>query len=147
MAAWRYEFYFLGAKTIFYSLAALVCKILFCHSKIKFISSCHRVISSIYCLVPVSLFHIICYYYTLFFHLFFRADAAASIKRQGYKYLDRCKFLVSSPIFVIVSLQCYTIITPRSNNDPRTYCTRVHNCTTVLFSALTTKFPFSIFKP
>ena len=35
----RYEFYFLVAKTIFYSLAALVRKILFCHSKIKFISS------------------------------------------------------------------------------------------------------------
>ena len=29
-------------------LPALVYKILFCHSKIKFISSCHRVISSIY---------------------------------------------------------------------------------------------------
>ena len=41
-------FYFLVAKTIFYSLAALVRKILFCHSKIKFISSRHRVISSIY---------------------------------------------------------------------------------------------------
>ena len=38
------------AKTIFYSLAALVRKILFCHSKIKFISSRHRVISSIYSL-------------------------------------------------------------------------------------------------
>ena len=36
------------AKTILYSLAALVRKILFCHSKIKFISSRHRVISSIY---------------------------------------------------------------------------------------------------
>ena len=36
------------AKTIFYSLAALVRKILFCHSKIKFISSRHLVISSIY---------------------------------------------------------------------------------------------------
>ena len=36
------------AKTIFYSLAALVRKILFCHSKIKFISSRPRVISSIY---------------------------------------------------------------------------------------------------
>ena len=35
-------------KTTFYSLAALVRKILFCHSKIKFISSRHRVISSIY---------------------------------------------------------------------------------------------------
>ena len=35
------------AKTIFYSLAALVRKILFCHSKIKFISSHHRVISCI----------------------------------------------------------------------------------------------------
>ena len=46
MAAWRYEFYFLEAKTIFYSLAPLVRKILFCHSKIKFISSRHRVISS-----------------------------------------------------------------------------------------------------
>ena len=42
------NFYFLVAKTIFYSLAALVRKILFCHSKIKFISSRHRVISSIY---------------------------------------------------------------------------------------------------
>ena len=38
----------LVAKTIFNSLAALVRKILFCHSKIKFISSRHRVISSIY---------------------------------------------------------------------------------------------------
>ena len=47
-AAWRYEFYFLVAKTIFYSLAAFVRKILFCHSKIKFISLRHRVISSIY---------------------------------------------------------------------------------------------------
>ena len=34
-------------KTIFYSLAVLVRKILFCHSKIKFISSHPRVISSI----------------------------------------------------------------------------------------------------
>ena len=39
----RYEFYFLVAKTLFYSLAALVRKILFCHSKIKFISSSRRV--------------------------------------------------------------------------------------------------------
>ena len=39
----RYEFYFRVAKTIFYSLAALVRKILFCHSKIKFISSSRRV--------------------------------------------------------------------------------------------------------
>ena len=37
----------LVAKTMFYSLAALVRKILFCHSKIKFISSRPRVISSI----------------------------------------------------------------------------------------------------
>ena len=38
----RYEFYFLVAKTLFYLLAVLVCKILFCHSKITFISSsCH----------------------------------------------------------------------------------------------------------
>ena len=35
MAAWRYDFYFLVAKTIFYSLAALICKILFCHSQNK----------------------------------------------------------------------------------------------------------------
>ena len=41
------NFIFSRAKTIFYSLAALVRKILFCHSKIKFISSHHRVISSI----------------------------------------------------------------------------------------------------
>ena len=34
--------------TIFYSLAGLVRKILFCHSKIKSISSRHHVISSIY---------------------------------------------------------------------------------------------------
>ena len=33
-----------SCKTIFYSLAALVGKILFCHSKIKLISSCHCVI-------------------------------------------------------------------------------------------------------
>ena len=42
------NFIFSWKKTIFYSLAALVRKILFCHSKIKFISSRHRVISSIY---------------------------------------------------------------------------------------------------
>ena len=35
------------AKTIFYSLAALVRKILSCHEKIKFISPRHLVISSI----------------------------------------------------------------------------------------------------
>ena len=35
----RFEFYFLMAKTVFYSLPALVQKILFCHLKIKFISS------------------------------------------------------------------------------------------------------------
>ena len=44
------------AKTKFYSLAALVRKILFCHSKIKFISWRHRVISSIY-LDGVSFYH------------------------------------------------------------------------------------------
>ena len=38
------------ANTIFYSLAALVSKILFCHSKLKFICSRHRVISSLYTL-------------------------------------------------------------------------------------------------
>ena len=43
------------AKTIFYSLATLVRKILFCHSKIKFISSRHRVISSISSLSSESL--------------------------------------------------------------------------------------------
>ena len=38
------------AKTIFYERAQRVSKILFCHSKIKFMSSRHRVISSIYLL-------------------------------------------------------------------------------------------------
>ena len=42
------NFIFSWQKTIFYSLAALVRKILFCHSKIKFISSRPCVISSIY---------------------------------------------------------------------------------------------------
>ena len=41
------NFIFSWQKAIFYSLAALVRKILFCHSKIKFISSRPRVISSI----------------------------------------------------------------------------------------------------
>ena len=41
------NFIFSWQKTIFYSLAALVRKILFWHSKIKFISSRPRVISSI----------------------------------------------------------------------------------------------------
>ena len=36
------------AKTIFYSLAPLVGKILFCHSKIKFISSPHEKIYPLY---------------------------------------------------------------------------------------------------
>ena len=48
MKAWRYEFYFLVAKAIFYSLAALVRKILFYHSKTKLISLRHRVISPMY---------------------------------------------------------------------------------------------------
>ena len=39
----RYEFYFLVAKTIFYERAQRVSKILFCHSKIEFISSSRRV--------------------------------------------------------------------------------------------------------
>ena len=46
---WRLEdmnFIFSWQKTIFYSLTALVRKILFCHSKIKFISSRPRVITS-----------------------------------------------------------------------------------------------------
>ena len=42
------NFIFSWQKTIFYSLAALVRKILFCHSKIKFISSRPHVISSIH---------------------------------------------------------------------------------------------------
>ena len=45
----------LRTSAIFYSLAALVRKILFCHSKIKFISSRHRVISSIYVRAPYNL--------------------------------------------------------------------------------------------
>ena len=40
----RYEFYFLVAKKIFYKRAQRVSKILFCHSKIKFMSSSRRVI-------------------------------------------------------------------------------------------------------
>ena len=44
----RYEFYFLMAKTIFYSLTVLIRKILFCHSKIKCISSHPHITSSIY---------------------------------------------------------------------------------------------------
>ena len=47
---------FSRGKTIFYALAALVRKILFCHSKIKFISSRHRVISSMY----VAFYYIYC---------------------------------------------------------------------------------------
>ena len=47
MAAWRYEFYFLVAKTIFYSLAALVRKILFCHSIHIFAPPCN--ILYVYC--------------------------------------------------------------------------------------------------
>ena len=44
-AARRYEFYFRVVKTIFYKRAQRVSKILlFYHSKIKFISSSHRVI-------------------------------------------------------------------------------------------------------
>ena len=39
---------FSRGKTIFYERAQRVSKILFCHSKIKFISSRHRVISSLY---------------------------------------------------------------------------------------------------
>ena len=48
MAAWRCEFYFLAPKTIFYSLAVLVHRMLFCQSKIKFISSCHCVIPTLH---------------------------------------------------------------------------------------------------
>ena len=45
----RYEFYFLVAKTIFYERAQRVSKILFCHSKIKFISSSRRVTFFLLC--------------------------------------------------------------------------------------------------
>ena len=49
MLARRYELYFLVARTISHSFAALTRVIYcFCHSNIKFISSRHRVISSIY---------------------------------------------------------------------------------------------------
>ena len=48
------NFIFSWQKTIFYSLAALVRKILFCHSKIKFISSRPRVISSIYLIYTIN---------------------------------------------------------------------------------------------
>ena len=44
----RYEFYVLVARTISHSFASLTCEILFLPPNIKFISSCHRVISSIY---------------------------------------------------------------------------------------------------
>ena len=53
-----------------------------------------------YCLFPFLYFILHAIFIPYFFHLFFRADAAASIKRQGYKYLDRCKFLVSSLILL-----------------------------------------------
>ena len=42
------------AKTIFYSLAALVHKILLCHSKIKFISLRYRVIFSLYFFIDLA---------------------------------------------------------------------------------------------
>ena len=42
--AWRYEFYFLVLKAIFYSLSALIRKMLFLRLKVKFISSRRRVI-------------------------------------------------------------------------------------------------------
>ena len=41
-----------------YSLAVLVRKILFCHSKIKFISSCHRVIFTLY-MMSIHEFHVL----------------------------------------------------------------------------------------
>ena len=48
MAAWTYEFNFLVAKTMFYSLATLVRKILFLPLKNKIHILRHHVISSIY---------------------------------------------------------------------------------------------------
>jgi len=47
--AWRYEFYFLVVRNNNYSLRSFV-KYCFYHSKIKFISSSRRVISSISCM-------------------------------------------------------------------------------------------------
>ena len=55
------NFIFSWQKTIFYSLAALVRKILFCHSKIKFISSRPHVISSLYIFFHFSTFIITFY--------------------------------------------------------------------------------------
>lgn len=54
MVAWRYEFYFLVLKTkLFYPLAVLVHKILFYHSKIKFIHA------SLHCCVIIVLYTVI----------------------------------------------------------------------------------------
>ena len=47
------NFIFSGQKQYFTPLSALVRKILFCHSKIKFISSHHRVISSMYIILSI----------------------------------------------------------------------------------------------
>ena len=83
MAAWRYEFYFRVAKTIFYSLAAPVSKILFCHSKIKFISSRRRVISSIY-------FTFIPFHWVLFLHI----NTPASCANDTYSTSPVCLFMI-----------------------------------------------------
>ena len=90
--AWRYEFYFLVAKTIFYSLAALVRKILFCHSKIKFISSRHRVISSIYKLTKCN----INYYISICLHSTMLTELEPSFSLRPYgpdHYLAEAKRL------------------------------------------------------
>lgn len=51
--------------------------------------------------------------FNLFFFLLlvFRADAAASVKRQGYRYLDRCKFSVSLCLYIVVILRNAYFIT------------------------------------
>ena len=110
--AWRYEFYFLVLKTIFYERAQ------YCvyHSKIKFISSRRRVISSIYCtsvhvllsslssvIVPnPSLTDLIFFCFFLFFFFFFYSSVFILLEP------DARGAFYKRPLFTLVSMFYYS---------------------------------------
>ena len=88
------------AKTIFYSLAALVRKFSFCHSKVKFISSRHRVISSIYYIYTEK-------YSPKSYVVNFRTQISSSqSEKRTMVFTLACENIRSSSLFVAGDVSC-----------------------------------------
>ena len=109
---------FSRGKNNIYSLTALVRKILFCHSKIKFISSRHRVISSIYFFIAAVVI-VICLSISSFCHIKFfqivkRHKIQIQAQQQALQNADNNlnimrlkKSSVKTFVFYIVMILCY----------------------------------------